>query len=1232
MKMTPQEFVDKLNEQLEPGEKEILLSKDQAKVVGAPATPTLVVAGAGSGKTEVMSLRALYLIYREGYSPDSILGLTFTRKATSNFAERIQRQLALMRKAGLIEPDPLAEWGATVSTYNSFAAEIVREHGLLIGVQPRATLITEARSWQIVDHLLETYTGELPDNAASSIREAILKLSADMTDHGVSIHTAQREWKHIADVIADPQPGVGSTGRTRSKHKGNVQTFGKRMEDKAKLVPLVQQYQEYKRANNLLDFTDQLSLARKILESNPHVVDDIRSQYQAILLDEFQDTSVGQLELFSKLFHDTAVTAVGDPNQAIYGWRGASAASLAMFLPHFSTRSESQVLQLRDAWRNWPSILEAANVVAQADSEEESARNEIFGDVRTSATSEIEIQELRANPKHAAGVVKYLYASTEDEEFDLVARLIHNWKTNVDPKIGPPTVAILARKRKHFVPLDRALRNYGISPYIVGIGGLVTQPTITDIRAVMRALVDPDHGPSVMRLISNLDLSANDIAILWDWARELGKKRVQITEAAPLQDGAETGSDKPASEQRFEAKQERTDAGPQKSAEQNLRVEFLLDAVLNPPEVGWSRKRNQPGFSAVARSRIMQLGRRLNFVREHFDVGIPQVISRVVTAFDLDIDIQSDPLDNQGEVAIDAFNEMAANFEGETAYASVKSFLDWVDMTVEADERYEVPVAELDDDTVKIMTIHQAKGLEWDKVVVVGLNENDFPGVGSRRNSADDGETLSGAIPGIAPSGGWMSSLGELPYDMRSDRELNGEMILPELGSLDGLDVVETEEIYEEYRLKLALHELKEARRLAYVAWTRASNELVLSGSWFRETSALVPSRYLKQMIQGKGPNGEPLAQPVTVEEVTIDGYPQPPTPVIESRDQAEPSEHSVQDDLVFPKQPAFSRKKITETAQWVTEQIEQIRKYKADSKGIDDQSSGQDEKAEEMDSAVLDYLEQAFADVKRDLSTRDVAEQALLLEHVKDAIVRQKQPQSPEIVVELDRLSATQVERLLSSPEDFAHSIRRPLPQEPSAATHIGSVFHRWAEQWCATAATFDPALEPETQVPSDVLGESSDPVDVIALSPAEQAKLETMQDRARQIFGDHPKNVHGVEEAFAYSADGMTIRGRYDAIFHEDGRWLIVDWKTGAPPTKKFQNKYLPGYATQLEVYRRAFAQSHDLPVEEVEAELVFLGGADTKPDQRRVRLDDLRELLDDYDFERDWKRVIKLIQPSD
>lgn len=1221
MKMSPQEFVATLNKQLGPDEKEIKLSEDQAKVVGAPPTPTLVVAGAGSGKTEVMSLRALYLIYREGYSPDSVLGLTFTRKATSNFAERIQRQLALMRKAGLIEPDPLAEWGATVSTYNSFAAEIVREHGLLIGVQPRATLITEARSWQIVDWLLESYRGDLPDNSQSSIREAVLKLSADMTDHGVDFWEAEKEWVHLADVIDDPQPGVSSeTNRTRTKHDGNVQKFGQRMRDKAKLIPLVQAYQGYKRENNLMDFTDQLALARKILDANPQVVEDIRGQYQAILLDEFQDTSVGQLELFSTLFHDTAVTAVGDPNQAIYGWRGASAASLAMFIPHFASEPKSQVLQLRDAWRNWPAILEAANVVSKPDEVETSARAEIYGKAQPSVSANIEIKELRANTNHPGnGVVKYLYPSTEEQEFDLVARLIHNWKTNVEPGKKPPTIAILARKRKHFVPLDRALRNYGISPYIVGIGGLVTQPTITDIRAVMRVLVDPDHGPSVMRLISNLDLSSNDISILWDWARELGRKRVhtrkpdevETDETATAETGQKAEQD-PAADQGKNAEQGKSG--------QDLRVEFLLDTVLNPPEVGWNRRAGQ-GFSALARSRVMQLSRRLNFVREHFDLGIAQVISRVVTAFDLDIDIQSDPLENQGEVAIDAFIEIAANFESETPYASVKNFLDWVDMTVEADERYEVPVAELDDDTVKILTIHQAKGLEWDKVVVVGLNENDFPGVGSRRNDADDGETLRGEIPEITPTGGWMSSLGELPYDLRSDRELEGQMILPELGSLDGLDVVETFDLYEDYRRELALHELREARRLAYVACTRASNELVLSGSWFRETSPLVPSRYLKQMIQGKGSKGA-LIQPVTVEEVTVEGFPEPPTPVVDGRNDAEPSEGSVDKRLVFPKQPSFSRKKITQTAQWVTHRITELQSAQAISETTEENEEQQ---------FAFDYLQGVFNDLKGDLSVKEAAEQGLLLEQVKDAVVRQKIPKDSEIAVELDRLSATQVERLLSSPEDFARSIRRPLPQKPSTATHIGSVFHGWAEQWCAKAASFDPNLEPETQVPSDELGESADPTDVEGLSAADRSKLELMQDRAREIFGDRPKNVHSVEEAFAYSADGMTIRGRYDAIFQEDGRWLIVDWKTGAPPTKQFQNQYLPSYATQLEVYRRAFAQSRNLQPDEVEAELVFLGGEDTKPENRRVRLDNLRELLDDYDFERDWKRAIKMIQPD-
>lgn len=1184
MIMTPQEFVAKLNEQLEPGDKKILLSDDQAEVVGAPATPTLVVAGAGSGKTEVMSLRALYLMYREGYSPDSILGLTFTRKATSNFADRIQRQLQLMRKAGLVEPDPLAEWGATVSTYNSFASSIVQEHGPLIGVPPRAMMITEARSWQIADALLLNYTGELPNRGLYSMRQAVLKLSADMGDHGVDPREAVKEWNRVAEVLENPLPGISSTGTRRSKFRAGVKSLAKRMRDKALLVPLVLQYRDYKRQNNLMDFTDQLVFARQILQANPGVVADIRGQYQAILLDEFQDTSVGQLELFAGIFRDTAVTAVGDPNQAIYGWRGASAASLAMFLPHFSKTSTGSVLQLRDAWRNWPAILEAANVVAKPDKVEMEARKLIYGAKPPASATSVEIGELRANKAHKGrGVVKYMYPAILEDELQLVARKIINWKTNLQPGEKTPSIAILSRKRKYFPALDHALQDHGIKAQIVGYGGLFTHPTITDIRSVMRILVDPDDGPSIMRLIANLDLSTNDISILWDWARELGKQRVK-------------GGDDRAQD-----------------------TEFMLDAVMNPPEAGW-RKRQKSGFSRPARSRILQLARRLALVRDQFDQGLPQVISRVVNAFDLDIDIQSDPLENQGEAAIDEFIEIAVQFESQTPYATVKNFLDWIDMALEADERFEAPVSYVDEETVQIMTIHQAKGLEWDKVIVVGCTEDDFPGVGQGKPDGESWNDLQSGLPGIKSTGGWTSELGELPYDMRSDRELNGEMVLPVLGSLSGFDVVETEDIINEYKMKLALHEHREARRLAYVAWTRASNELVLSGHWFNENYKPVePSRYLKQMIIGI-PGEGPLAEPVSVEEVTVEGQPEPPAPVITHRskiDIEQIEESNDHDFLSFPRETRYSRNKITESTKQVTAQIDRLH-------------NGAREVAKDDIERSFSVLAEAFEDLKPQLDTREAAQQQLLLQYVKDAIIRQKQPRKFEIIVELDRLSATQVQRLLSSPEEYARAVRRPLPPEPSDATQLGTIFHRWAEQWCATAAAFNPSDEPETQVPSDVLGESADPADIAGLDGHERARLETMQQRAREIFGDHPENVESVEEPFAYSADGITIRGRYDAIFRDGDHWLIVDWKTGAPPSKTHQSKYLRSYATQLEVYRRALAQARQVPLDHVQAELVFLGGKDNAGN-RRVRAQDLQQYLEDFDFERDWKSVVQNIQDA-
>ncbi|MDU4831647.1 MAG: ATP-dependent DNA helicase [Actinomyces sp.] len=1199
MTLNAMEFVETLNAQLEPGQKKIMLSPDQAKVVETDSVPTLVVAGAGSGKTEVMSLRALYLMYRDGLEPDSILGLTFTRKATANFTERILRQLDLMRKAGLLgEADTIGS-EPTVATYNSFAKNLVSEYGLQIGVSPSVIQLSEARAWQVVERLLQEYTGPLPQGAkASTMRDAILSLSQSLTEHQVVPARAAQDFERVAAAIKSAGPGTGATGRQRTALPASAKSFVTRMEDKALLMPLVQRYWDYKREHDLIDFTDQLALARQIIDANPTIGAELRDQYRAVLLDEFQDTSVGQLQLFSSLFRDTAATAVGDPNQAIYGWRGASAASLSMFLPYFDTQGRGGVLELRDAWRNWPAILEAANVVSSADKVETQAREEAFAHM--DLASQIEMQSLRANPKHPGrGVVKYMFPSTRDEEFELVARLIKRWQENVPAGQKQPSIAILSRKRKFFAPLYAQLQKLGVNARIVGVGGLLTEPAVTDIVAVMRSLAVPDNGAAVMRLVANLDLSSADIKILWDWAREQGKQR--ISDAGDPEtivsdvDRAKVNTDKP-------------EAGA------DLRVEFLLDAVLTPPTVGW-KKRGRQGFSPEAYSRVSLLARRLDLVREHMDAGVTTLISKVVKIFDLDLDIASDPFDNQGEVAIDAFIDFAANYEAETPYASVKNFLEWIDTTLETEERLEAPVSEPDEGVVLLLTIHQAKGLEWDKVVVVGLTESDFPGVVDARNAAlKQTVDLNGPLPAIQPSSGWTSELGEIPYSLRLDSTHEGRVILPTLPEMTGLDVVGVEETFDEYRLQLSLHELAEARRLAYVAWTRASDELVLSGSWYAGQTQLVPSRYLMQMVQGKSEASEPLAIPVTVEDLVAEAGEEIPQPVVLKLEDATKPEECLTDQAVFPAMPSKSRQLITGAAQAVNRAMEMY--YQESDENTD------------FDALIDDLLKTVESG-----AGGNNGEIATLVHSVRDAITRQNSPRTPAPVIEIDRLNATQAFGLLDDPYRYAMQVRRPIPHEPSKAAQIGTAFHNWAEQWLAKAGQLDDALEPATNKPLtdiDSVADSGDSGDMQSLTGAEKKLFEQLTKRAREVVGNNPEGVHAVEADFAYTKSGVTIRGRYDVVLNRDGKWVVLDWKTGAPPKLGAKNPYLRQYATQLEIYRRALAKQKGVDQSQIDAVLVFLGGPDTQPSERILRLEDLEKLLGDYNFEQQWDQLVNSFSP--
>jgi DNA helicase-2/ATP-dependent DNA helicase PcrA len=155
----------------------------QAKVISAPVEPLLVVAGAGSGKTETMAARVVWLVANGQVRPEQVLGLTFTRKAAGELAHRLRQRLSqLVRRLGR---DDLITGEPTVATYHSYAARVVTEHGLRAGYEPSTRLLTEAACWQLADGVVCAYDGDMSDVlvAPSTVTDAVLKLAADLAEH-----------------------------------------------------------------------------------------------------------------------------------------------------------------------------------------------------------------------------------------------------------------------------------------------------------------------------------------------------------------------------------------------------------------------------------------------------------------------------------------------------------------------------------------------------------------------------------------------------------------------------------------------------------------------------------------------------------------------------------------------------------------------------------------------------------------------------------------------------------------------------------------------------------------------------------------------------------------------------------------------------------------------------------------------------------------------------------------
>ncbi len=654
-------------------------TEQQRAVIEAPLSPTLVVAGAGSGKTETMASRVVWLLANGLARPDQVLGLTFTRKAAGSLNERITRRIDLLRDAGLGELSTEFEQ-ASVSTYNSFASAIFRDNALRIGREPESVLLSESSAWQLARRVVVASTDDRLVGLGRSVdqlTEDVLELSAELGENVADPEAVSAYATRFTSLAELPY----TDGKAKSAPYASVV---KAIGDLAGLPPVVELAQRFaleKQRRGLLQFSDQVALALAVCESVPSVVADYRDRYPVVLLDEYQDTSVVQTRLLARLFAEHGVMAVGDPHQSIYGWRGASAANLSRFGTDFGAGKPIAQFPLSISWRNAQRVLDVANhVVVGLRSDGE--------------------RPLDPRPGVPVGEVSVEFSEHIDAEAVAVATWLAGAFAERDEDA---TAAILFRQRRHMPLFANALEKAGLRYHVLGIGGLLSTPEIVDLVSALRVLHDPSSGSELIRLLAGARFA-------------IGPKDLQVLSSVA---GWLHSHDWKQAALSAELKQRMRESV---AADDGRSIVDALDFVAEAPDGHAALE----GFSPVGLERLRLAARQLAFLRTRSGLDLLDFVRLVEQELLLDIEVAANGASGLGLANLYAFHDEIEGFLASDDQATLGSFLGWLARAERRDDMG--PRSENGEKrTVQLLTIHGSKGLEWDVVAVPRLVEQELP-------------------------------------------------------------------------------------------------------------------------------------------------------------------------------------------------------------------------------------------------------------------------------------------------------------------------------------------------------------------------------------------------------------------------------------------------------------------------------------------------------------------------
>ncbi|MGI5214633.1 ATP-dependent helicase [Plantactinospora sp. CA-290183] len=1093
---------------------------EQAAIIAAPVEPLLVVAGAGSGKTETMAARVVWLVANNHVRPEQILGLTFTRKAAGELGVRIRTRLGqLVRRLGRDGRDPAGdplEGEPTVATYHSYAARIVTEHGLRGGYEPSTRLLTEASRWQLVDLLVRNYDGDMSEveRMPSTVTDAVLALAGDLAEHLVTPdELAGWTGRFFAEVQS--RPGKLYADVRKALHFQQI---------RLKLLPLVRAYEQRKQDFEAMDFGDQLARAARVARDHPEVGAIERERYRVVLLDEYQDTSHAQVVLLHSLYGGGhPVTAVGDPCQSIYGWRGASAGTLDRFPTEFAHAGgrPAQVRTLTTSWRNRPEILEIANGLA-APLRAAGAR---VAELAAAFRVDEEISGRTARGLTGGTVHCALLETYAGEAAWIADSVLAAWRGAARmptalpehiPVIRRPTTAVLVRVRSQIPAIEAALRDRGLPVEVVGLGGLLDTPEVRDVVCTLRVLSDPTDGAALLRLLTGARwrIGPRDLVALHRRATAIAVARRALSRSGerPEEDEPEIVTDR---------------------LDEASLVEALAD--LGPAQA----------YSAEGYARLRAYGRELALLRHRLDQPLPDLLADVERTIGLDVEVSvragSDGRGGDAGLArghLDALGDVAARFAGDSGGAPLHSFLAFLAAAEDEERGLSPGEVEVVEGAVQILTAHAAKGLEWDVVAVAGLSRGMWPG---------------------APRGSdhYLLGLGVLPFPLRGDADG-----LPELGLDEAEDQKGVARALATFTDDWRAHDEREERRLAYVAVTRPRRLLLCSGYWWGEGTKRPrgPSRFLTEVYERclaapAGPGGPG--------GFVVDAWAPEP-----AGDAVNPTTEVVLR-AEWPADPLGPRRPV------LAEAAALVRRLMSEPPGEVGPGEvgggvGPDEVRGEVgagdgragpdgeDSAPLPSV-----DPEGDAVAAGWRREADLLLAERDRFAHRS---GPVEVALPGHLSVSQLVALRRDPPALARALRRPMPSRPEPYARRGTAFHAWLEQRFGADRLLDvdelPGAEDSDAAPDEALAELQDRF--LASEWAQRAPVEA-------------------EVPFATVVGGLLVRGRMDAVFTAPGgRYDVVDWKTGRRPS----GAEAEAAAVQLAAYRLAWVELAGVPVDRVRA----------------------------------------------